>query len=138
MLGVAGDLEGATRRGAVGRVRAGAYVADPAADGKAHFVVNAKFKPNTTVVQGLTDLRLQSARFNSRSTAYEWLVVNPAAAMAQFKGVGAVNGQDGYHFMVWVTSGPDTFVSRSGRNRMELSKWCTTMAALNPSAEEAL
>ena len=59
--------------------------------------------------EGLTDVALASGPFNFRGTAYDGMVVNRAAGTAQIKLVGANNGNGGYQFMVWMTSGhPDT------------------------------
>ena len=57
---------------------------------------------------GNTQFQFHAAGFNFSSTSYEWLVV--AGSKAQFKGVGTINGEGVYKFMLTANDGnPDTF-----------------------------
>ena len=47
---------------------------------------------------GTTEFQFKVADFNFHSDSYEWLVV--AGASAKFKGVGTINGQGEYKFML--------------------------------------
>ncbi len=87
---------------------AGAYNLDPTLTGKAIFGFVAKYKKGATVPDGNTQFNFHTAGFNFSSTSYEWLVV--AGSKAQFKGVGTINGQGLYNFMITAVDGsPDTF-----------------------------
>jgi predicted extracellular nuclease len=87
---------------------AGAYVPDPTLAGPASFGFVAKYQKGANVPVGNTELHFHAAGLSFHSTAYQWLVVS--GSMAQFKGVGALNGQDGYGFLITAGDGsPDTF-----------------------------
>lgn len=89
---------------------AGAYVADPSLVGKATFGFVSKYVKGKTEPTGNTEFQFQAGNLNFKSTSYDWLVVNQNDSNAQFKGIGSVNGVDGYKFMLWATDGsPDTF-----------------------------
>jgi hypothetical protein len=78
--------------------------------GKASFAFNAKYKKGANVPGGQTEFQFKAGDLNFHSSGYDWLVVDPGASSAQFKGTGTLNGADGYQFMIWVTDGsPDTF-----------------------------
>jgi predicted extracellular nuclease len=87
---------------------AGAYVADPLLAGKASFGFVAKYKKGQTAPDGNTQFQFHAAGFNFSSTSYEWLVV--AGSKAQYKGVGTINGQGVFNFMLTADdNNPDTF-----------------------------
>jgi hypothetical protein len=87
---------------------AGAYTADPSLAGKATFGFVAKYQKGATVPVGNTEFQLKVGNLNFKSTSYEWLVV--AGSKAQFKGVGTINGEGSYKFMITADDGsPDTF-----------------------------
>lgn len=86
---------------------AGAYTADPTLTGKATFGF-AKYKKSATVPNGNTEFQFKAGNLNFNSTSYEWLVV--AGSKAQFKGVGTINGEGAFKFMLYANDGnPDTF-----------------------------
>ena len=68
---------------------------------------------------GSTQFRFQSAGFRFESTSYQWLVV--AGARAQFKGVGTVNGNSGYGFMVTATDGDEP--GGGGTDKFRIKVW---------------
>jgi len=77
---------------------AGAYTADPLAEGKATFGFVAKYKKGAKVPDGNTQFQFKAGGLSFSSTSYDWLVV--AGAKAQYKGVGTINGKTGFGFML--------------------------------------
>ncbi len=88
---------------------AGAYVPDPSLAGKATFGFVAKYKKGANIPIGQTEFQFRVAGLNFHSTSYDWLVVT-GSNYARFKGIGTVNGEGSYNFMLWAgDSSPDTF-----------------------------
>jgi hypothetical protein len=86
----------------------GAYTADPTLTGKATFGFVAKYKKGANVPDGNTQFQFHAVGFNFQSISYDWLVV--AGTKAQFKGIGTVNGQGVYKFLLTADDGnPDKF-----------------------------
>jgi len=77
---------------------AGAYMPDSSLTGKATFGFVAKHKKGVDVPTGQTQFQFKVADLNFHSTAYQWLVV--AGPQAKFKGVGTINGEGEYGFML--------------------------------------
>jgi len=87
---------------------AGAYRAEPQLSGKATFGFVSMYKKGAAVPTGNTQFNFQVADLNFHSDSYDWLVI--AGETARFKGLGTVNGEEGYRFMLWAGDGdPDTF-----------------------------
>jgi hypothetical protein len=87
---------------------AGAYLANPELSGKATFGFVAKYKKGADIPEGNTEFVFKAGDLNFHSTSYEWLVV--AGNKAQFKGVGTINGEGTYKFMIFADDDdPDTF-----------------------------
>ncbi len=84
---------------------AGAYVADSSLTGKANFGFVSKYKKGASVPTGQTEFNYRVADFNFHSTSYEWLVV--AGSKAKYKGLGTVNGEGEYRFMLSAIDGKD-------------------------------
>ncbi len=82
---------------------AGALAADPAVSGRATFGFVAKYRKGQIVPTGETQFQFRAAGMDFRSTAYEWLVI--ANAKAQYKGVGTVDGEGSYGFMLTAVDG---------------------------------
>jgi len=76
----------------------GAYVPDPSLTGKANFGFVSKYKKGATVPTGQTEFNFKVASMNFHSSSYEWLVV--ANHKAKYKGVGTINGDGNYGFML--------------------------------------
>jgi hypothetical protein len=76
----------------------GAYTSDPTLTGKANFGFVSKYKKGPTVPTGQTEFQFKVADLNFHSDSYEWLVV--AGAKAQYKGVGTINGEGSYKFIL--------------------------------------
>jgi hypothetical protein len=82
----------------------GAYMANPALTGRAHFgFVSAYTKGNSTTPSGRTDFHFSVANFDFSSTTYDWLVVS--GAKARFRGTGQVNGAGSYGFSLTAWDG---------------------------------
>lgn len=88
---------------------AGAYAADSAATGKAFIPFTLKYKKGALQPTGNLQFQLLGTDLNFRSTSFDWLVINRAGTLAQFKGQGTI-GDAAYQFMVWVADGkPDMY-----------------------------
>jgi hypothetical protein len=82
---------------------AGAYVPDPLLTGRASFGFVSKYKKGATVPTGNTEFQFKTGNLNFHSESYEWLVI--AGAKAMYKGVGTINGQGEYRFMLSAIDG---------------------------------
>jgi alpha-tubulin suppressor-like RCC1 family protein len=87
--------------------------------GKATFGFVAKYKKGATVPDGNTEFQFKAGNLNFKSTSYQWLVV--AGARAQFKGVGTVNGQGPYAFMLTAIDGD--VKGGGGQDRFRIKIW---------------
>jgi hypothetical protein len=94
---------------------AGAYKADETLAGKATFGFVSKYQKGANIPTGNTAFEFDLAGLAFSSQSYDWLVVNQAGTIAQFKGTGLINGAadpngNAYKFMLWAGDGsPDTF-----------------------------
>lgn len=91
----------------------GAYIPDPTLDGKANFGFVSRYKKGENVAIGNTEFQFKTAGLNFHSQSYDWLVVT-GGNYAKFKGIGNINGESNYKFMLWAgdgtgTDGKDTF-----------------------------
>lgn len=66
--------------------------------GKAIFGFVSKYKKGANVPTGQTHFWFKVADLNFHSDAYEWLVI--AGARAQYKGIGTINGEGNYGFIL--------------------------------------
>ena len=86
-----------------------AYYADPSLTGKATFGFVSKYQKGANVPTGNTEFQFKVADLNFKSTSYDWLVVT-GGDYAMFKGVGTINNEGVYKFMIWAgDNDPDTF-----------------------------
>jgi alpha-tubulin suppressor-like RCC1 family protein len=67
-------------------------------EGAARFGFSSRYRNGATVPDGNTRFTFRDGNFTFSSTAYEWLVI--AGARAQYKGVGTVNRQGNFGFML--------------------------------------
>ena len=81
----------------------GAYVADPSLTGKASFGFVSKYKKGATTPNGNTEFHFKAGDLKFHSSEYEWLVV--AGTKAQYKGVGTINGEGFYGFLLTAIDG---------------------------------
>ncbi len=87
----------------------GAYVPNPALEGKATFGFVSKYKKNASTPTGNTEFQFHAGDLNFHSDAYQWLVVT-GSDYAMFKGNGTINGAGDYKFRIWAgDDSPDTF-----------------------------
>ena len=80
---------------------AGAYAADPTLTGKANFGFVSKYKKGASVPTGNTNFQFKAGDLHFHSSSYQWLVI--AGARAKYKGVGTINGEGNYGFMLTAT-----------------------------------
>ncbi|HEY4649868.1 MAG TPA: T9SS type A sorting domain-containing protein, partial [Pontibacter sp.] len=83
----------------------GAYVANPLLVGKANFGFNAKYKKGSNLVDGNTEFQFKAGDLNFKSSAHDAMSLVVAGFKAIYKGVGSINGNDHYAFMVSVEDG---------------------------------
>jgi len=76
----------------------GAYTADASLTGKASFGFVSKYKKGAKLPTGETQFQFKAGDLDFHSESYDWLVV--AGAKAKYKGVGTINGQGYYGFMI--------------------------------------
>ncbi len=102
---------------------AGAFTDDASLAGKASFGFVSKYQKGASVPTGNTEFQFRVANVNFKSASYDWLVV--AGDKAKYKGMGTINGEGNYQFMVTALDGdllgktcPDKFrikISDGGR-----------------------
>jgi Leucine-rich repeat (LRR) protein len=97
----------------------GAYVANPSLTGKATFGFVAKYKKGATVPTGQTQFQFKVANLDFHSDTYQWLVV--AGPQAKFKGVGTINGQGEYGFLLTAIDGQVS--SSGGVDKFRIKIW---------------
>ena len=82
---------------------AGAYEDDLDLEGKATFGFVSKYKKGATVPTGNTEFMFHAGDFEFHSSSYDWLVI--AGSCAKYKGVGTINGEGEYKFMITALDG---------------------------------
>ncbi len=82
---------------------------DPGPTGKATFGFVSKYKKGAKVPTGSTEFQFHAGDLNFHSSSYQWLLVT-GSDYARYKGVGTINGEGTYKFMIWAgDDAPDTF-----------------------------
>jgi hypothetical protein len=81
----------------------GAYTPNTALGGKATFGFVSKYVHGADVPAGDTQFVFHAGAFRFQSTSYDWLVV--AGARAKYKGMGSINGQPGFRFLLSAVDG---------------------------------
>jgi hypothetical protein len=69
--------------------------------GKANFGFVSKYKKGADTPTGQTEFQFKAGGLNFHSSSYDWLVI--AGASAKYKGVGTINGDGEYKFMLTAT-----------------------------------
>ncbi|MBN1999913.1 T9SS type A sorting domain-containing protein [candidate division KSB1 bacterium] len=82
---------------------AGAYVVDPTLTGKANFGFVSKYEKGATTPSGQTEFNFKVADLNFHSSEYQWLVI--AGPKAMFKGIGTINNEGNYGFLLSAIDG---------------------------------
>jgi len=81
----------------------GSYKLELTLEGKANFGFVSKYKNGATSPTGNTEFQFRAADMNFHSSTYKWLVIS--GSTAKYKGVGTINGEGEYKFMIWATDG---------------------------------
>ncbi|MFX0155246.1 MAG: PKD domain-containing protein [Candidatus Hodarchaeota archaeon] len=97
----------------------GSYPADPELNGKANFGFVAKYKKGTIIPTGNTEFQFHAGDLNFHSDTYQWLVI--AGARTKFKGVGTINGEGSYNFMLTAIDGD--LINGGGFDKFRLKIW---------------
>jgi hypothetical protein len=92
---------------------------DPLLAGRANFGFVSRYDKGARTPSGSTVFQFQAGELTFESTAYDWLVVS--GSRAQFKGVGAVNGTDGYGFLLSAVDGDRR--GGDGTDRFRIKIW---------------
>jgi hypothetical protein len=83
----------------------GAYPADPVLEGKANFGFVAKYKNGAQTPTGHTEFQFHAGDLRFNSSSYDAMRLIISGARAQFKGVGTINGEGNFGFLVSVVDG---------------------------------
>ena len=81
----------------------GAYLPNPALEGKANFGFVSKYQKGAKTPSGQTEFQFHAGGLNFHGDVYQWLVVS--GAKAQYKGTGTLNGVPGHGFLLTATDG---------------------------------
>ncbi|MFX0081558.1 MAG: ABC transporter substrate-binding protein [Candidatus Hodarchaeota archaeon] len=96
-----------------------AYPADPGLCGKANFGFVAKYKKGTLIPTGNTEFMFHAGDLNFHSDTYDWLTI--AGAKAIFKGIGTINGEGSYKFILTAIDGE--LVGGGAADRFRIKIW---------------
>ena len=107
---------------------AGAYTADPSLSGKATFGFVSKYQKGAATPTGNTEFQFHAAKFNFRSTSYQWLVVS--GSKAQYKGYGTVNGAGNYGFLLTATDGQLVNGPEANVDKFRIKIWDVVTSAV--------
>ncbi len=97
----------------------GAYSPEPSLTGKATFGFVSKYKKGADVPTGVTQFQFNVAGLTFHSNSYDWLVV--AGKKAMYKGVGTINGEGNYAFMLSCIDGD--LQGGDGIDRFRIKIW---------------
>ena len=98
----------------------GAYKGDPALKGKASFGFVAKYKKGNNIPEGHTEFHFHAGNLKFNSTSYDAMRLVISGARAQFKGVGTINGQGNFGFLVSVVDGALSGSTNEDRFRIKI------------------
>lgn len=97
----------------------GAYLDNPTLSGRSNFGFVAKYQKGATTPIGSTEFQFKVADLNFHSNTYDWLVV--AGEKAQFKGVGTINGEGNYKFLLTAIDGQ--IIGGGGTDKFRIKIW---------------
>jgi hypothetical protein len=97
----------------------GAYVADPSFKGRAAFRLWAQYEQGDEAPGGFTVFRLLPGKLTFRSAAYEWLAIGQY--QATYQGVGRINGEGDYGFLISAIDG--ALDPSGGPDRLRVRIW---------------
>jgi hypothetical protein len=98
---------------------AGALVASPSTTGKVNFGFVSKYFRNATNPKGETEFDFRLANFKFNALNFDYLAIS--GARAQYKGLGKVNGDGGYGFILTVIDGQAT--GGGGVDKFRIKIW---------------
>ncbi len=104
----------------------GAYAADPALTGKVNFGFVSKYFKNATNPKGETEFDFRLANFKFNALNFDYLVIS--GARAQYKGMGKVNGDGGYGFILTVIDGEAS--GGGGVDKFRIKIWNKSTGAI--------
>ncbi|MBN1860884.1 MAG: hypothetical protein JW840_05425 [Candidatus Thermoplasmatota archaeon] len=99
----------------------GSYPTDPTLTGKATFGFVSKYKKGQSTPSGNTEFQFHAANMNFHSHLYLWLVITNCKAM--YKGVGTINGEGLYGFMLTAIDGQIN--GGGGVDKLRMKIWDT-------------
>lgn len=99
----------------------GAYTLDPSLTGKANFGFVSKYKKGANVPTGNTQFQFKVADLKFHSDTYQWLVVS--GARARYKGVGVINGEGEYKFLLTAVDADINPNDSIGVDRFRIKIW---------------
>ncbi len=81
----------------------GAYLPDPAAEGKANFSFNSRYARKDTIPRGNARFQLHAAGMTFTSSRFDWLIVD--GKTATLRGTGTVNKTGNFGFRITAVDG---------------------------------
>lgn len=97
----------------------GSYKENPKLSGKVTFGFVSKYNQWSSEPNGDTEFQFQTGNINFHGSNYEWLVISDNKA--QCKGVGTINGEGEYDFMLTAVDGQ--FKSQHGADKIRFQVW---------------
>jgi hypothetical protein len=113
----------------------GAYIQDPSLSGKASFGFVSKYKKGQTAPAGNTEFNFNTADLRFKSDSYDWLVI--AGAKAMFKGIGTINGEGEYGFMLSAIDAEETPSADLDLFRIKIWDWNTGYLVYDNNVESS-
>jgi hypothetical protein len=104
----------------------GAYLANLEVEGRANFGFVAKYKKGSNSVDGNTEFQFKNGGLNFHSSSYDDMSLVIAGYKAIYKGLGTINGQTGYSFMVSAVDGNKKAVTEPDKFRIKIWKSATS------------
>jgi hypothetical protein len=106
-------------------VLAGSYPANPSKTGKLSFGFNSKYT-NATNPKGETQIQFAMGGLEFNALNYDYLAIS--GARAQFRGLGKLNGESGYNFILTVIDGQ--LKGGGGVDKFRIKIWNKTTGAI--------
>ena len=106
----------------------GAHQVDQEAEGRANFGFVAKYRKGSNKVDGNTEFQFRNGNLNFHSSSHNDMSLVIAGHKGIYKGLGRVNGQEGYSFMVSAVDGDLKDPKESDKFRIKI--WQTANGAI--------
>jgi hypothetical protein len=88
--------------------------------GKANFGFVSKYKKGSNVPEGQTEFQFQAGDINFHSSSYDLGSLVISSFKAQYKGLGTINGQTGYKFVLTAYDGNVNGGGNPGSDRFRI------------------